>query len=82
MLYIREGISFKLLKSTGLSANNKPKALIKKHMNELGKVLDIYLHKYDHILLIGDLNSEISERLIHDFCNVYNLESLLNTHLF
>ena len=51
-------------------------------MNELGKVLDIYLHKYDHILLIGDLNSEISERLIHDFCNVYNLESLLNTHLF
>ena len=51
-------------------------------MNELGKVLDIYLHKHDHILLIGDLYSEISERLIHDFCNVYNLESLSNTHLF
>ena len=48
-------------------------------MNELGKALDIYLHKYDHILLIGDFNSEISERSIHDFCNVYNLESLSNT---
>ena len=48
-------------------------------MNELGKALDIYLHKYDHILLIGDLNSEISERSMHDFCNVYNLESLSNT---
>ena len=48
-------------------------------MNELGKALDIYLHKYDHSLRIGNFNSEISERLIHDFCNVYNLESLSNT---
>ena len=48
-------------------------------MNELGKALDIYLHKYDYILLIGNFNSEISERSIHDFCNVYNLESLSNT---
>ena len=48
-------------------------------MNELGKALDIYLHKYDHIFLIGDFNSEISERPIHHFCNVYNVESLANT---
>ena len=46
---------------------NPHKALIEKHMNELGKALDIYLHKYDHILYIGDFNSEISERSIHDF---------------
>ena len=85
MLYIREGIPFKLLKSSGLSANteallvdvkinkkkwllccsyNPHKTLIENHVNELGKALDIYLHKYDHILLIGDSNSEISERLI------------------
>ena len=51
---------------------NSRKALIENHMNEFGKALDIYLHIYDHILLIGDLNSEISERSIHDFCNVYN----------
>ena len=100
MLYIREGIPFKLLKSSGLSANtealfvevkinkkiwllccsyNPHKALIENHMNELGKALDIYLHKYDHILLVGDFNSEISEISIHDFCNVYNLESLSST---
>ena len=48
-------------------------------MNELGKALNIYLHKYDHILLIGDSNLEINERSIHDFCNVYNLESASNT---
>ena len=48
-------------------------------MNELGKALDIYLHKYDHILLIGDSNSDINERPMHDFCNAFNLESLSNT---
>ena len=39
----------------------------------------IFMIKYDHILLIGDFNSEISKRSMHDFCNVYNLESLSNT---
>ena len=48
-------------------------------MNELEKTLDIYLRKYDHNLLIGDFNLEISERLIRGFCNVYNLEILSNT---
>ena len=48
-------------------------------MNELGKTLDIYLHKYDHIFLIADFNSEIGERSMHDFCNAYNLESLSKT---
>ena len=52
---------------------------MEKHMNELGKALDIYLHKYD--LLTGDFNSEISERSMYDFCNVYNLESLSNTEI-
>ena len=58
---------------------NPHKALIEKHMNELGKALDIYLHRYDHILLIGDFNLEISERSMHDVCNVYNPESISNT---
>ena len=100
MLYIRKGIPFKLLKSSGLSANteaflvemninkkkwllfcsyNPHKALIEKHMNKLGKALDICLHKYDYIFLISDFNSKISERSIHDFCVVYNLKSLSNT---
>ena len=48
-------------------------------MNELGKALKNYLHKYDHILLIGDFGSEIKERSMDDFCNVYKIESLSNT---
>ena len=52
-------------------------------MGVLGKALNIYLHKYDHILLISDFNSEINERLMHDLCSVYNLESQIynQTHL-
>ena len=48
--------------------------VIEKHINESGKVVDIYLQKYDHFLLISDFNMEISERSMHDFCNAYNLD--------
>ena len=71
ILYIREGIPFKLLKSNCLLANaetflidvkinkkkwllcysyNPHKVLIENHMNELRKAIDIYLHKYEHVL--------------------------------
>ena len=30
-------------------------------MNKLGKSFDIYVQKYDHLLLIGYFNLEISE---------------------
>ena len=43
-------------------------------MNKLGKVLDIYLHKYDHIFFIGHFKLEICERSMHDFCDVCSLE--------
>ena len=89
-IMIREGISFKSLKNSGLSASteaflvevkinkkkwllccsyNPHKAFIETHMNELGKAPDIHLHKYDHILLIDDFNSEISKRSMYDFCS-------------
>ena len=44
-------------------------------MNELGKALDIYLHKFDHILLTGEFISEISERSFLKFCMsiIYNV---------
>ena len=50
-------------------------------MSELGKAFDIYLQKYNHVLLIGDFSSErsISERSMHNSCNVYNLEILSKT---
>ena len=58
---------------------NPHKALIEKHMNDLGKALDIY---YANMIIFSLLVTSIrkfSGRSIHYFCNVYNLESLSNT---
>ena len=38
--------------------------------------LDSFIGNYDNFLLVGDLNSEIVESSMHDFCNSYNLHSL------
>ena len=39
--------------------------------------LDKYLCNYDNIVLIGDFNSEIDEKAISEFCDLYNLQSLI-----
>ena len=46
-------------------------------MHHLRKGLDIYVNKYDNILLLGDFNSETSENYLNDFCNVYNLWNIV-----
>ena len=37
-----------------------------------------YLSKYDNIIILGDFNSEKSENAMTEFCEVYNLENLVN----
>ena len=34
--------------------------------------------KYDNILIISDLNSEVSEPSLDEFCETFNLESIVN----
>ena len=45
-------------------------------------VLIIYINrltcKYDHLLIIGDFNSEPSDKELQEFCNLYNLKNLVN----
>ena len=52
------------------------KSLINKFTHDIGKVLDSFIGNYDNFLIVGDLNSEIGESSMHDFCNSYNLHSL------
>ena len=52
-------------------------SLISKHLNEIGKNLDLLLSKYDNIMLIGDLNAEPTEATVSDFCEIYNLKHLI-----
>ena len=41
------------------------------------KGLDTYISQYDNIMLLGDVNVESSYPVLNDFCNVYNLFSLV-----
>ena len=55
---------------------NPKKSLINKFTYDIGKVLDSFIGNYDNFLIVGDLNSEITESSMHEFCNSYNLHSL------
>ena len=57
---------------------NPNKSLINKFTHDIGKVLDSFIGNYDNFLIVGDLNSEITESSMHDFCNSYNLHSSLH----
>ena len=55
---------------------NPHKNNISNHLHHLNKGLDVYLKSYDNILIMGDLNSEVSENCLNGFCNVNNLKTL------
>ena len=56
---------------------NPNKKNISKHLHCLNKGLDRYISLYDNIMLLEDLNVESSDSVMNDFCNVYNLFSLV-----
>ena len=40
--------------------------------------IDKYLAKYENILIVGDFNSEVNETHMNDFCEMYNLQNLID----
>ena len=56
---------------------NPHKENIPNFVNQLGPVLDHYIAKYENFLLLGDFNSEMSETVMRDFCDTYNLTNLI-----
>ena len=71
-------VKINLKKKWVLCCSYNPKAsLISKHLNEIGKNLDLLLSKYDNFMLIGDLNAEPPEATVSDFCEIYNLKHLI-----
>ena len=57
---------------------NPYKGNIKQHLSNISKGLDELNSKYDNILIVGDLNSELSEPSLDQFCQTYNLVSIVN----
>ena len=53
------------------------KNLILNYLKEIGKNLDNYSSKYDNFILLGDLNSEPTEPVVRDFCQIYGCKNLI-----
>ena len=42
------------------------------------KELDKPMINYDNVLILGDFNSEMSENAMKEFCEIYDLQNLIN----
>ena len=40
--------------------------------------MDIHSFNYDNFIFFGDLNADVSNKAVLDFCESYNLKSLIN----
>ena len=56
---------------------NPAKSNISSHVSIVGRSLDSYMSSHGSFLVIGDLNSEISEMAMSEFCETYNLQNLV-----
>ena len=55
---------------------------MKLHWSNIGKGLDELNSKYDNILIIADLNSEMNEPALDEFFQTYNAENIVDKHTF
>ena len=61
-----------------LSCSHNPKTnLIADHLHCIGRRIDFYSSNYDNFVVLGDLNTEISNSFLEQFCASYNLKSLI-----
>ena len=56
---------------------NPHKDNISNHLQLIRKKLDLYSSNYERIILVGDFSSEINDKCMNDFCESYNLSSLI-----
>ena len=52
-------------------SNNPNKNNISRYLHCLSKSFEACISPYNNIMLLGDLNVENSDSVLHDFCNVY-----------
>ena len=50
---------------------------IKDHLNTISANLDLHSSKYEYIIVIGDFNVEVNDKFMSNFCESYNLISLI-----
>ena len=70
-------INLRKIKWLIMTGYNPKKENISYFLEYLSLGIDKYICNYDNLLLIGDFNSEIYEKDMNEFCNLYNLTSLI-----
>ena len=56
---------------------NPRKENISYFLSHISKGLDKVLSNYDHFLILGDFNSQVSEQHMKEFCELYDLKNLM-----
>ena len=57
---------------------NPHKSMIQNHLNIISKRFDELCKKYENFILIGEINSDLCEDAMNEFCCNYNLKNLVN----
>ena len=56
---------------------NPSKSLLERHLNQIQAQLDIFCKNYEHLLILGDFNANISEPALTSFCTLFKLKNLV-----
>ena len=56
---------------------NTRKNSILNYVDALRRELDIHSSNYENVLLLGDLNAEMTDPSLKEFCNSYSLQNLI-----
>ena len=75
-------LDFRKLKLLLNLSYNPQNYRISNHLEYLTKAIDFYKGKYDNILIIADLNAEMNEPPLRDFCKTYDLSNLIKEPTF
>ena len=72
-------IELKLRKKKSLlyCSYNSHGRFISNHLINVGKNLDFLSTNYDNILLLGDFNAEVENNFLKEFCDLYEMKSLI-----
>ena len=56
---------------------NPNKSLIQNHLRQRQKQLEAFSERYEHFLIIGDFNVDVSDPSMTSFCTLFKLKSIV-----